>query len=170
MPVMEGLLSANGIRRALKEERIIIDLLFDFATFHAFVKLRLHTKTILDFFDVATDRFLRNVRLFICEVCPLFKTKPLPKEEAAQQRRAAASAQRQQAATEVQGIPTASVGEKRRSDKDAGGPSKKQKTERLKPFNVKTSKWHGMRHYPDRLRVYGPTDNYSTLVVSDRSI
>jgi hypothetical protein len=191
LPVFEGLLPLNACHQVSKEERIILNLLFDFATFHAFVKLRLHTDTILGFFDQATESFLKHVWSFVRDVCPRYQTKPLPKEEAVCQRRKQAEKQKKAINKRAGKQPSTSGNEsaamttkrKRGGDlndegnTDSESPSKKSKTSvidvptgnntaRRKPFNVMTPKWHSMKHYPRALRTYGPTDNYSTLIVS----
>ncbi|KIK75878.1 hypothetical protein PAXRUDRAFT_18604 [Paxillus rubicundulus Ve08.2h10] len=76
LPVFEGLLPAP-------HNKIVLDLLFDFATWHAYAKLRLHTEDTLAFFDKATI------------------TLKLPQEHAVRGRRKAALAAKQGRAVPV---------------------------------------------------------------------
>ena len=72
---------------------IILDLLFDLATWHAYAKLRVHTEQTLTSFDA--------VRKFQRTTCMTYRTTELPQEHAARGRRTAALAAKQGL-----GIPT----------------------------------------------------------------
>ena len=80
IPVFDRLLSEpyNGI---------ILDLLFELATWHAFGKLRLHTETTLFHFENSTTQLGHALRKFSKDCCTQFKTCNLPRETAAHVRR-----------------------------------------------------------------------------------
>ncbi|KAG6380707.1 hypothetical protein JVT61DRAFT_5085 [Boletus reticuloceps] len=131
MPVFEGLLPCE-------HNDIVLDLLFDLATWHAFAKLRLHTDQTLEFFDAATIYLGRSVRKFERTTCAYYHTTELPQEHAARGRRTAALAAKQ--------------GHKISSASSA----------KVKRLNLSTYKFHALGHYPDTIRRYGTTDNYNT--------
>ncbi|KAI0753029.1 hypothetical protein C8Q80DRAFT_1217334 [Daedaleopsis nitida] len=59
---------------------IVLDMLFRLAMWHALAKLRLHSGSTLDTFDIATRALGIAMRAFLKKVCPLYTTKELPKE------------------------------------------------------------------------------------------
>ena len=73
MPVFAGLFPEPF-------DRLIQDMLFELACFHAFARLRLHTTGTLSAFDAATTSLGKAMRLFLTKVCPFFKTRELPRE------------------------------------------------------------------------------------------
>ena len=121
------------------------ELLFELATWHAFAKLRLHTESTLQSFEVSTSELGRFLRRFRATTCEEFYTQELPSEEAARGRRRAARVRNQ-------------ITSSRRNVK---GPTKRGKRE----FNPETFKLHALGHYVDAIRMYGTTDNYSTQLV-----
>lgn len=126
---------------------VILNLLFELATWHAFGKLRLHTETTLNDFDNSTTRLGKVLRKFRREVCGKFHTFDLPREAAARSRR-----KRTQAGKGKQG-----------QNKDASegtGSTPKQRT-----FNMSTYKLHSLGDYVRSIWLFGTTDNYSTQVV-----
>ena len=76
MPVLEGLLREE-------HDKIILDLSFDIATWHAYAKLRKHTEHTLTSFRSQTKELGRQLRMYLNKVCSAYNTKPLPNEEAA---------------------------------------------------------------------------------------
>lgn len=122
---------------------IILALLFELATWHALAKLRLHTSTSIGFLETSTKRLGEILRCFASEVCEQFHTLELPQEETARRRRMAIA-----------------------------NPKGKQKEGRPKPksLNLSTYKLHALGDYPNTIRRYGTTDNYSTQTVSTFSI
>ncbi|KAG2747608.1 hypothetical protein P692DRAFT_20736220, partial [Suillus brevipes Sb2] len=74
--VMEGLIPNH--------DEVILDLLFELATWHALGKLQMHTKTTLHFLDNSTIRLGRTLCHFKQFTCDSFMTQELPKEAAAQ--------------------------------------------------------------------------------------
>ncbi|KAF9521934.1 hypothetical protein CPB83DRAFT_872126 [Crepidotus variabilis] len=82
IPVFEGLLPPVY-------DRIVRNLLFELATWHALAKLCLHTETTLNDLENSTTRLGEAVRIFEKDVCAHYVTKELPSEEAARGRREA---------------------------------------------------------------------------------
>ncbi|THG92753.1 hypothetical protein EW026_g8258 [Hermanssonia centrifuga] len=114
--------------------KIILDMLWDLAVWHALAKLRLHTETTLRIFEKATTNMGTTVRRFAF-ACKDIDTRELPSEEAARGRREAAQG------------------------KGRNAPGNKQRL-----LNLSTFKWHDLGHYVDIIRKLGTTDNYSTQV------
>ena len=140
IPVFDGLLSEpyNGI---------ILDLLFELATWHTFGKLRLHTETTLFHFENSTTRLGRALRKFSKDCCTQFKTCDLPRETAARVRRRGAKTARAPAAT---------------SSKTPKTVSDTIEAHKRHVFNMSTYKLHALGNYVKAIQHYGTTDNYST--------
>ncbi|KAI0318229.1 hypothetical protein OF83DRAFT_48304 [Amylostereum chailletii] len=132
IPVFEGLMDAP-------HDKIISDMLFHLATWHAYAKLRLHTETTLAFFREVTTALGDAVRKFKKETCTVFNTRELPHETAARGRRHAAL---------VKINPSSGA---------VLNPSRA-----YKPFNLETYKWHSLADYPDSIPMFGTTNNGST--------
>ncbi|KAF9538745.1 hypothetical protein CPC08DRAFT_610951, partial [Agrocybe pediades] len=66
-----------------KHNKIVRNLLFEFATWHALAKLRLHTETTIEELETSTARLGSLLRKFKKDVCSQYRTKDLPHEEAA---------------------------------------------------------------------------------------
>ncbi|EIW82687.1 hypothetical protein CONPUDRAFT_52845, partial [Coniophora puteana RWD-64-598 SS2] len=130
IPVFESVFPDKSHRR------VISDLLFELATWHALAKLRLHTDDTLKVFDVSTAELGRLMRQFQHEVCPDYDTCELPPETAARGRR-----ETRQGVHQVSG--------------------KKRKV-----LNLKTYKYHALGDYPAMVRLLGSVDNYTSQLVS----
>ncbi|KAG1881248.1 hypothetical protein F4604DRAFT_1578049 [Suillus subluteus] len=141
IPVFEGLLPPN-------HDKIVLDLLFDLATWHAYVKLRMHTDDTLTFFDSATVVLSQSVRKFQRTTCAHYHTTELPHEYAACGRREAALASKQaQSGNQLQkGKSTSNL--------------------KVKTLNLYTYKYHALADYPNTIRQMGTTDSYTTQPVS----
>lgn len=138
IPVFDGLMEDG-------HNKIIVDLLFELATWHGFAKLRLHTKSTLSALGSSTARLGVALRKFSNVTCKEFVTKELPKETAARGRRRVtlAKATKSRAVAELSG--------------------KKQWTgSSTRSFNLQTSKLHALGDYVETIRLFGPTDGYST--------
>ncbi|KAN0082850.1 hypothetical protein V8E55_008645, partial [Tylopilus felleus] len=122
---------------------IILDLLFELASWHAFGKLRLHTETTLSDFDNCTTRLGKVLRLFRRNVCSKFHTFDLPRESAARSRRRAKKGKQK----------------RKNSTDETEDSSPKQRT-----FNMSTYKLHALGDYVRSIWLFGTTDNYSTQV------
>jgi hypothetical protein len=136
MPVFEQLLPEP-------HNTIVLDLLFELLTWHAFGKLRMHTETTLHHFDNCTTRLGKAFRRFRSAVCSKFKTRDLPRETAARTRRQGAKAA-----------------------KGKGTNNALQGASKSRIFNMSTYKLHALGDYVKSIWLYGTTDNYSTQIVS----
>jgi len=138
MPVFEMLLPGD-------HNKIVLDLLFDLAVWHAYVKLRMHTEDTLVLFDTATTVLGQSVQKFFKTTCKHYHTMELPHEYAARGRREAALATKQP--------PSLGKG------KERSGP-------KFKSLNLSTYKFHALGDYPNTIRHFGTTDSFSTQLVS----
>jgi hypothetical protein len=129
-------------------------LLFRLAEWHAFAKLRMHTETTLTLMDSATEILGRELRRFQSTTCSAFSTRELPRERAARARKASRK-QASKTSTSAE-IPLASP--------ETPNPSPPRKRRR-KMFNLSTYKTHAIGDYGRTIRMYGPTDSYSTQTV-----
>ncbi|KAF9551569.1 hypothetical protein CPC08DRAFT_738298 [Agrocybe pediades] len=143
IPVFEDLLPK-------KHNRIVQNLLFEFGTWHALAKLRLHTETTIEELETSTERLGSLLRKFKKDVCSNYQTIDLPHEEAARGRRQAALAsrngQQQQPKAATSSIPA------------------KKGAKKLREFNMETYKMHAFGDYPDSIRMFGTSDNMSTQI------
>ncbi|KIJ11124.1 hypothetical protein PAXINDRAFT_15944 [Paxillus involutus ATCC 200175] len=139
IPVFEGLLPAP-------HNDIVLDLLFDLATWQGFAKLRMHTDDTLAFFDTATTTLSKSMRKFARHTCMYYHTTELPQEYAARGRRQAAIAAKQP----------------QTSGPGPGVKATPTVTPKIKKLNLSTYKYHALGDYPNTIRRYGTTDSYST--------
>jgi len=133
MPVLEGLLSDE-------HNKIILDLAFDIATWHAYAKLRKHTEHTLASFRSQTKELGRQLRVFLNKTCSEFNTKALPSEEAARIRRSAAKPRKG----------------------DTASKKNSRRNSNMKRFNMATYKIHALGDYADHIMRFGPTDCFTT--------
>jgi hypothetical protein len=138
IPVFEDLLPRE-------HNEIVVDLLFEFATWHALAKLRIHTDKTLDMLTTATKTLTSAMRLFLRVTCEAFTTKELKKEAAACGRRIAA---------------LVAKGDSRAAKGKAATTGQKPKK-----LNLATYKYHALADYAETIRRFGPTDNYNTQIV-----
>ncbi|KIM63149.1 hypothetical protein SCLCIDRAFT_24518 [Scleroderma citrinum Foug A] len=122
---------------------IIINLLFELATWHAFGKLQMHTETTLYHFDNCMTRLGQDIRRFSRDCCTKFNTYDLPRETAAR--------------AQHRGAKNAKAGTT--SDVTSTSEGRKQRT-----FNMSTYKLHALGDYVKAIREFSTTDNYSTQV------
>jgi len=131
---------------------MVMDLLFDLATWHGYAKLRMHTGDTLNFFDTATATLGQTVRKFLRTTCEYYHTTELPHESAVRGRREASLASKQLASSS-----------KGKGKAVSSGP-------KLKKLNLNTYKYHALGDYPNTIRQFGTTDSFSTQVVSSHFI
>ena len=149
---------------------IVLDLLFELATWHGLAKLCVHTDSTLDYLDTSTTRLGRFLRRFSRETKKVYQTRDLPAEEAARGRRKAAmllkSATKDATSSgKPMAKPDTGAAEGSTTNKGkqkAGGP-------KLRYLNLTTYKLHALGDYVDTIRRFGPTDNYTTQLVSSLS-
>lgn len=146
IPVIEGLLP-NA-----EHNKILLDLAFDMATWYAYAKLQMHTSHTIKSFRTQTKELGVQLRRYTNNVCPNYKTKPLPGEAAAAVRRKAARAKKAASNVPQQSNPLAA--RPTASTKDS------------KPFNLETYKIHALGDYADHIERFGPTDCFTTQNVS----
>jgi hypothetical protein len=139
IPVFDGLLD-------LRHNVIIMDLLFELATWHAFAKLRLHTESTVSALETSTTRLGTALRKFNSMTCAEFVTQDLPSEEAARGRRKAAKSNL-----------NTSKGKKTGKQKEPGP--------RSRGFNLSSYKLHALPDYAKTIRMFGTSDGYSTQPV-----
>ncbi len=131
------------------DNKIVIDTLFDFATWHALAKSRMHTDSSLHIFKAVTSSLGSQLRRFVRTVCPRFKTKETPAEMAARVRRYIGVAKKKLVSS---------------SDSQAARPS--QTTVKSgKILNLLTYKFHSLGDYFWTIPRFGTTDSYSTQIV-----
>ena len=117
-------------------------LLYRTAEWHAFAKLRLHTESTLRHLEQLTKELGQLTRNFRDATQSAFATFKLPKETEARKRRQNSGREKEKA-----GASNAS--------------GKKSKI-----LNLFTYKWHALRDYVSAIRLFGPTNGFSTQVVS----
>ncbi|KIK93361.1 hypothetical protein PAXRUDRAFT_145232 [Paxillus rubicundulus Ve08.2h10] len=134
LPVFEGLLPAP-------HNKIVLNLLFDFAMWHAYAKLHLHTEDTLAFFDKAMITLSQPVHRFQQKTCTLYHTMELPQEHA------------------VHGCCKGTLAVKQGQAVPVSQP-------KCKTLNLTAYKYHTLADYPSTICQYGTTDSYSTQLVS----
>ncbi|KAJ7849460.1 hypothetical protein B0H13DRAFT_1645005, partial [Mycena leptocephala] len=151
IPAFEGLFPPEHNDQVLK-------LLFRMAEWHYFAKLRMHTDPTLEHLRRLTPEIGRLMREFKNTTCTEFDTFELPREAAARGRREqrAANARAAVAGASVPNtVPTSPT------PAAAAKSSKKPKT-----LNLNIYKWHALGDYVPTIMLFGPTDSYSTQLVS----
>ena len=146
IPVFDGLFEPHN-------NVIVMDLLFELATWHALAKLRLHTESTICALETSTTRLGTALRKFQSTICAELKTRDLPSEEAAQGRRKAAKAKAKAMSSKGKEKETEEPKEKR----------KKKSTLRL--FSLSCYKPHSLGDYAKTIRLFGTSDGYSTQTV-----
>ncbi|KAH9004426.1 hypothetical protein EDB84DRAFT_1573164 [Lactarius hengduanensis] len=141
IPAFDGLLDD-------KNNKVILNLLFELATWHALAKLRLHTESTVCELESSTTRLGRILRKFARSTCEEFITFDLPSEEAARGRRKAARATKN---------PTGST-----PQTTSKGKQKAKKQRKPHKFNMCTYKMHVLGDYARCIRLFGASDGYST--------
>lgn len=136
----------EGILPNAEHDKILLDLAFDLATWHAYAKLRLHTTHTIASLRTQTKELGRLLRLYANKLCPKYSTKLLPGEAAAAHRHKAASAKTKKAA---------STSRKPKAPPKASVPKGSS-------FNLQTYKIHALGDYADHIEQFGPTNCFST--------
>ena len=138
-----------------EHDQIIMDLLFEMATWHSLAKLRLHTESTVTALEASTNRLGIVLRKFVSVTCEAFDTRELPSEEARRGRQKAALAKKGQMAMPAR--------KKRRlmalpNDQGVGQAQRRR-------FSLNTYKLHALGDYSNTIRLYGTPDNYSSQTV-----
>ncbi|KAJ7676829.1 hypothetical protein DFH06DRAFT_1428694 [Mycena polygramma] len=151
IPAFDGLFPPGHNERVLK-------LLYRMAEWHACAKLRMHTDPTLEHLVKLTPEIGRLMRQFKNTTCAEYKTFELPRETAARNRREqraadAAAARAGGSATTATPAPPVPA---------AAAPPAQEKSKKEKTLNPNTYKWHAMGDYAPTIRLFSPTDSYST--------
>ena len=167
IPVLEGILPSP------EDNKILLDLAFDLATWHAYTKLHLHTTHTIMSLQSQTKELGRLLRLYANKLCPKYATKLLPGEAAAMYRRKAASMKTRKASSTKTKKPASA-----KTRKTASVKTKKATPTSCQPkappntnipkgsgFNLQTYKIHALGDYVDHIERFGPTDCFSTQQV-----
>ena len=133
-----------------EHNQIVLNLLFELATWHSLAKLRLHTDSTLTALEASTNRLGSQLRKFASVTCEAFETRELPSEEAQRGRRQAALAKKK----DTTGQP---VSKKRRVTTTQGA--------QRRVFSLNTYKLHALGDYANTIRRFGTADGYSTQLV-----
>ncbi|KAJ7666669.1 hypothetical protein DFH06DRAFT_1184435 [Mycena polygramma] len=135
IPVIEGLLPEP-------HNTIVLTLLYTFATWHAYAKLRLHSSATIASFRIVTSQLGSKARNFLNTTCEAYTTYELDAELNRRKRR------------------QANKNEKNGNQNPVDIPS----TKKRKTWNIATYKWHSFGDYPDIIPAFGTTDSYSTQI------
>jgi len=133
-----------------EHDQIILDLLFELATWHLLAKLRLHTDSTLTALEASTNWLGSQLRKFASVTCETFETRELPSEEAQRGCRQAALAKKKD--TTGQPVP-----KKRRLMATEGAQGW--------VFSLNTYKLHALGDYANTIHRFGTADGYSTQLV-----
>ena len=121
-----------------EHDQIVLDLLFELATWHSLAKLRLHTESTVTALEASTNRLGVALRKFVSVTCVAFDTRELPAEEAQRGRRKAALAKKKGSTSEP-------AKKKRRlmttSNVEEAGQAKRR------TFSLNTYKLHALGDY-----------------------
>ncbi|KAJ3752588.1 hypothetical protein EV360DRAFT_54943 [Lentinula raphanica] len=139
IPVFDGLLKDSA------DNELLLNLLYRTAEWHALAKLRLHTDRTLDYLEMRTQEFGKLMREFR-DISKKFKTKETDREKGARYCHTAEQAKKLNASVSASAVGSGSA--------------------RPKTLNLNTYKWHGMADDVPFIRHFGPTDSYSTQLVS----
>ncbi len=107
----------------------MLNVIFDFATWHALAKSRIHSDSSLAILHAVTSSLGRQLRRFATTVCPKFKTKETPGEMAARVRRHITAAKK------AQSNPAKAT---------QTNPSSNDTRKTTKAFNLQTYKLHSL--------------------------
>jgi Sec-independent protein translocase protein TatA len=150
MPVFEGLF----VETLPTLDRLVQDLLYILAAWHAYAKCRIHTQTSLNSLGEATRTLGRLLRIFQRETAKI-PTRETPHETEKRQRRKAKATQK--------------AGQRGQAPQHSRNPASKadgSTTEKL--FNLLTYKMHALGAYVRAIMKFGTSDNYSTQTVRGR--
>ena len=135
---------------------IVLNLLFDLATWHSYAKLRKNTKHTVNSLHSQSKELGRQLHIFLRQTCSQYKTKPLPGETTAHGHRHVASARKGTATTQKKPKPWDKPATEGESD--------------LRPFNLATYKIHALTNYADQIKRFRPTNCFTTQHICHHSI
>ncbi|KAK7689422.1 hypothetical protein QCA50_007214 [Cerrena zonata] len=129
----------EGLFDNSEDDKLVQRLLFKMAEWHAFAKLRMHTDETVTRLEKLTTELGILMRKFSTATCSRTETFELPREKAARECRQA---------------------EQNKTSNGTSAPTGKKR----KGLNLNTYKWHALGHYVRFIRLFGPTDIYSTQI------
>lgn len=132
MPVLEGLLPEE-------HNKIVLDLAFDIATWHAYAKLQKHTSHTLNFFHSQTEELSHQLHVFLNKVCSAYRMKALPSEKA-----------------------TRTCHHAKAQKGDLTSWKKSNQGSDMRWFNMETYKIHALGNHVNHILQFGPTDCFMT--------
>ncbi|KAF7976901.1 hypothetical protein HWV62_5461, partial [Athelia sp. TMB] len=150
IPVFDGLLPEP-------HNTTILFLLFTFGHWHGLAKLRMHTDLSVGLLESETEQLFAQLRHFADTTCAEFDTHELRREAESRQR----AKQRRDAKTAGSAAQGAKKGKGKgkavpfSSGVEGSGPQKKS-------YHLSTIKHHFLCDYPQIIREFGTTDNYTT--------
>ncbi|KAG8707451.1 hypothetical protein FRC08_000488 [Ceratobasidium sp. 394] len=136
-PCFEGLFPEE-------DDRIIQELIFTMAHWHALAKLRMHTTTTIKMLRIQTATLARRLRRFEANVASHYATVETDREQELRKRREIRRAQETGAATQPSGS-----------------------AKRVVKLNLSTYKLHGLGDYPEAVEQFGASDSYSSEISTD---
>lgn len=140
-------------------DKIVLDLLFELATFHSLAKLRLHTERTLRDLEASTTRLGAELRRFKKSVGDAYLTRELKSETAARGRRKAALATK----------PKRGAAPEKQPEAECSDPIEIPQRGKVKKFNMNTYKTHALGDYVRYIRLFGTSDGWSSQNVSFQS-
>ncbi|PPQ81433.1 hypothetical protein CVT24_001917 [Panaeolus cyanescens] len=156
LPVIENLLPQ-------RHNKIVMDMLFIMSTWHGLAKLRLHTESTLVALQENTRRLGAILREFVKVVCSAYTTKDLPSEEAARARRVANNLKKGKTTSNSKSQKQSQTSRKTAAQGMSTTDGETLTAEKaIKTLNLFTYKLHALGHYPDAIRKFGTSDNFST--------
>ena len=141
-------------------DKIVMELLFELATWHRLAKLRLHTESTIHSLETSTTWLGSSLHEFELVTCQVYDTKELPSEETAQGRQQAALAKKQGPSERAHHGHSA---------QDTALTKPKKRTRRQN-FNISTYKLHALGDYAEAIQMNGTTDNYNTQLVRNEQV
>jgi hypothetical protein len=136
---------------------VLMILLFRLAEWHGLAKLRMHTEPTLSRMDKVTTLLGNELRHFLATTCAAFETTELAKEAAARGRKQ----KRRQAKNIANSSQPILVDPVEPEVLASKAPQKKRRV-----LNLSIYKVHALGDYARTIRIFGPTDSYSTQIVS----
>ncbi|EKM78993.1 hypothetical protein AGABI1DRAFT_75575 [Agaricus bisporus var. burnettii JB137-S8] len=123
-------------RMAGRDYEDLLQLIFELATWHSLVKLRLHTDSTLKGLEGSTRRLGQLFRRFVAETCDVYDTRELPAEAIARGKRSMVANPQRNKSSEAKQIK----------------------------FQLNTYKFHALGDYTWYIRRFGTYENFSTQI------
>lgn len=161
IPAFEGLFDLA------EDNRLVLKLLFKMAEWHAYAKLHMHTDDTISHLESLTAELGKLMCHFQDTTYSRMQTFELPHERLAREHRQMVQNQTtiSLSATPTSAlIPASAPTPIATSIRTASTSHRKQKT-----LNLNTYKWHSLGDYVHFIKLFGPSDSFSTQIVSNLS-